>query len=481
MSISHSLSNALSGMTAASRMAEVVSSNVANAMTDGYGRRSLELSSAVLGDRGAGVEIRGTQRHVNRSLISERRFAASDHAFGQARLDLMNRVQDIVGRPGASDSVASRIAAVEQSLIAATNDPSSQMRLTTLGDKFKGLAGKLNTASFAIQEKRQEADGAIAHQVKELNTGLKQVDAYNKDIVQIRASGGDPTGLFDKRQQLVDRISAIVPLREMEREGGKIALMTYDGAILVDSSVRQFEFTPSPVITAEMSLAGGPLSGLVLDGQSVGADGIGRFGGGTLGAAFQARDEDLVAVQSGLDDLAADLIKRFQSTSVDPTLNPGDAGLLTDGGSAFDPANLTGLAGRISLNAAVDPEQGGNVTRFRDGMNALHVGPAGETSHLTALSKALSISVSSERDPSLRSAAGRAANLMSDIGLDRVAVEEKVSFANARLISLKDSEAANGVDTDFEMQMLLRIEQAYAANARVIQTIDSMMHRLMEI
>jgi len=35
MSISHSLSNALSGMTAASRLAEVVSSNVSNAMTEG--------------------------------------------------------------------------------------------------------------------------------------------------------------------------------------------------------------------------------------------------------------------------------------------------------------------------------------------------------------------------------------------------------------------------------------------------------------
>jgi len=48
MSISNSLSNALSGMTAASRMAEVVSSNLANSLTDGYGRRTLNLSSAVI-------------------------------------------------------------------------------------------------------------------------------------------------------------------------------------------------------------------------------------------------------------------------------------------------------------------------------------------------------------------------------------------------------------------------------------------------
>ena len=38
-----------------------------------------------------------------------------------------------------------------------------------------------------------------------------------------------------------------------------------------------------------------------------------------------------------------------------------------------------------------------------------------------------------------------------------------------------------GVDTDRELQNLLIIEQAYAANARVLETIDQMIQRLMEI
>jgi len=46
---------------------------------------------------------------------------------------------------------------------------------------------------------------------------------------------------------------------------------------------------------------------------------------------------------------------------------------------------------------------------------------------------------------------------------------------------LTEAEAAGGVDSDYEMQMLLRVEQAYAANARVIQAVETMMQRLMEI
>ena len=39
MTLSGSLSSALSGLNAASRAAEIVSTNIANAMTEGYGRR----------------------------------------------------------------------------------------------------------------------------------------------------------------------------------------------------------------------------------------------------------------------------------------------------------------------------------------------------------------------------------------------------------------------------------------------------------
>ena len=47
--------------------------------------------------------------------------------------------------------------------------------------------------------------------------------------------------------------------------------------------------------------------------------------------------------------------------------------------------------------------------------------------------------------------------------------------------SLSEAAARNGVDTDDEMQKLLLIEQAYAANARVMQTLDELMQHLLGI
>ncbi|HEX9856935.1 MAG TPA: flagellar basal body protein, partial [Paracoccaceae bacterium] len=75
MSISATLASALSGLTAASRAAELVSSNVANALTEGYARRELSLGARGLAGGGQGVQIIGVTRTVDQALLSDRRVA----------------------------------------------------------------------------------------------------------------------------------------------------------------------------------------------------------------------------------------------------------------------------------------------------------------------------------------------------------------------------------------------------------------------
>ena len=71
--------------------------------------------------------------------------------------------------------------------------------------------------------------------------------------------------------------------------------------------------------------------------------------------------------------------------------------------------------------------------------------------------------------------------MTSDLGSHRLSAEQEESFASARWSSLREAELTGGVDTDQEMQSLLQIEKAYAANARVISTLDAMMQTLLEI
>ena len=55
MSLTSALSNAGSGLAVAARSAELVATNVANALTEGYGRREIQLTTSNHGGNTVGV------------------------------------------------------------------------------------------------------------------------------------------------------------------------------------------------------------------------------------------------------------------------------------------------------------------------------------------------------------------------------------------------------------------------------------------
>ncbi len=483
MSISGSLSNALSGLTAAARSVEVVSSNVSNALTDGYGRRELELSSRSLGGRGAGVAINGVYRRVDEKVISERRLA--DAAMGQSStaMGFLSDLEKALGSPEDPQSLTGVINQLETSLIESASRPDSQSRLNAVLSATKGLAAKFNQVSDRIQSLRLSADHEIANAVLQLNDGLQQAAKLNGAIRTQLAAGYDATALMDQRQQVIDKISQLVPLRQVDRGGGQIALFTPGGAILLDGKPASVGFTPVNLIVPQMKFGSSSLSGLTINGQAVSPGPDGPLAGGKLAGLFEVRDSQAVTAQARLDAVARDMIERFADPSVDPTLGATDPGLFTDGGAAFNSANEVGLAGRIAVNALVDPAAGGGVWRLRDGLGATTPGDVGNAAGLTALSNALTRAKTPPASGGFlgaaRSASGLAGDLLSLNKADIRQADSAMSFATAQVDTLKALELQGGVDTDYEMQQLLLIEQAYSANARVVSTVDKLIQTLL--
>lgn len=481
MSITQSLTNALSGLSANARMAETVSANLSNALTDGYGRRTVELSAQTIGGRSAGVRVDGILRHTDRALIGERRGA--DASLAQA--DLLGRtLATLEATFSPADDPAglgARLTAFETALTSATADPASDQRLGLAVTRLTDVTTALVQTSRTVQSLRGQADAAIAQDVAALNTGLQQVQRLNVDIARMGQQGLDPSALMDQRQVAIDGIARIVPLREIAQPQGKVALWTVGGAQLLDGRAAVIGFVATPTITAQMSFVNGTVQGLTIDGVSAGTDGVGRLSGGSIGGAMDLRDRHLVTAQGSLDRVAAELITRVSDPAVDPTLTPTAAGLLTDAGNAFDPADTIGLAQRIRVNAAVDPQQGGAPSRLRDGVLAGAPGPVGQTAQLLRYADSLKNPSSIDPLTPATSAAGHIGGVADQFATMRLLADEAKGFASARHHGLKAAELATGVDSDAELQMLLRIEQSYAANAKVMETIQSLIQRLMEI
>ncbi|PJA59935.1 MAG: flagellar hook-associated protein FlgK, partial [Rhodobacterales bacterium CG_4_9_14_3_um_filter_71_31] len=81
-----------------------------------------------------------------------------------------------------------------------------------------------------------------------------------------------------------------------------------------------------------------------------------------------------------------------------------------------------------------------------------------------------------------RDAAGLVAGLASLREGFAAQAENAAAASRGAAATLTDEElSVTAVDTDAELRDLLAIEKAYAANARVLQVVDSLMQQILEI
>lgn len=482
MTISGAMSNALSGLNAAARLTDIVSGNLANVLTEGYAPRDL----ALVGQRdGGGVRVAGVTRQVDTALMADRRLADSTLAAAETRDATAAALERAVGTPDEGGSLSALVARFQASLISAASRPEESNRLEAVLRAASDLGRGLNDASGAIATLRQRSDADISHAVDSVNTALEEVATLNGQILRARSVGHETAALEDQRQSVIDRLSEFLPVRELPRDHGAVALVTTGGALLLDGRPARLEFTPAGVIAPHMTVANGLLSGIRIDGRDVPVGtAAGPLSGGRLAALFEARDATAPAAQENLDALARDLIERYEAPGLDPSLGGPGPGLFTDAGALLDPTNVVGIAGRISVNAAVDPARGGAVYRLRDGLGASGPGAVGDATLLQAFADALAaprILASGGLGGTARDASGHVASLVSALGQIRLSADQARGFASGQAAELRSLALADGVDSDAELQRLLIIEQAFGANARVIQTVDDMMQTLLRI
>ena len=348
MSLSSSLSTAISGLNVTARRAEIVSSNIANASTPGYAVRSLEVTSQ---QNGGGVRAVSVTRNTDPILLAQRRSSDAEYQAASARADFHRGLAGAIGQPQDPNSLRASVVRFETALVDAASRPESPAALTEIVNEGQRLATKINTVSAQIGEARQNADTQIGLTVTRLNAALEQVADINKEIIQMTGQGRETASLQDQRQQVIDQIAQEIPLTEVDRGRGQLALYSAGGLALLDgSNVAEFGFSPRAMITPDLSAGAGTLSQLTVNGRDVDAlADRSLVGGGRLAALFEVRDEIAPAAQGQIDAVARDFIERFQSASADPTLATGDAGLFTDSGGNFDPLLELGLAARIAF------------------------------------------------------------------------------------------------------------------------------------
>lgn len=482
MSITSALLSAKSGLVAVSARADIVSQNIANASTPGYVRRSLTVSETILGGETAGVQVISVDRAENANVTAERRRLGSELAQSDILSETWGTLSRRIGDDLESSTLFQNISALDNAMKNAVQSPESTTHANEVVRTANNLANEFNNLSTLIQAERQRADQDIATTVTNLNTALKKIEELNESIAKVDRTTAQAAALFDERGRVLDQISEYLPIQTFPRESGAIDVLTSEGVSLLAGVAKTIEFTPGSTIGPNISLANGSLSGLSIEDLDItpGAGTFGAVSSGSLAALFTLRDTDLPELATQLDAIAQDLVDRFSDPAIDPTTAAGAPGLFVDTNAAAG----AGVAGRIELNAAVDPERGGAVWRLRDGLGAAVSGPPGNNTILANLSNAFE-SVQTVNVPGLQggyTATDLVAQLGTLAGQQRIQNESVYSSISLQFDTVQRVEASEiAVDIETELQALLLIEQAYAANARVIEAASQMVNQLIEI
>ena len=485
MSLSNALSNAVSGLVAASRGTEVVASNLANALTPGFARREMVTSPRPHISAGGGVHVDGVVRVVRTSVLSQTRLASAETARSAALADFHKGMAEALGVPGQPGTLSTLMADFDAALVTAAARADSETNLSRVLLTAQDLGRAFNDIGTKIQTQRTTADRAIASDIRALNDNLVRVSELNRQITVQMASGEDATALQDLRQSVIDAIAQIVPVREIPRESGNIALFTTSGTVLLDGSrPPRFEFQEAGPIVPQMQAGTAALGFVKIDGVEMAANQMSMLAGGRLEANFMIRDSDAPAAQARLDAAARDLYDRFADPELDATLAAGAAGLFTDGGGAIAAGADVGLAQRIAVNSAVDPARGGALWKLREGLDAAAPGAVGRSDLLEGMRQALlagRLPVAPGISPVSRTAAAMVADVTSTASVLRITAETKQSAAASRGNAFEAMMRQDGVDSDKEMETLLSLERAYASNAKVLKAVDEMIQTILRL
>ncbi|MCF6329640.1 MAG: flagellar hook-associated protein FlgK [Henriciella sp.] len=482
MSLSSAIQAARSGLQINGLRADNVATNIANATTPGYVRRSVILSETLVGGATTGVQATGIARSQDYALTAQRRALSSDLAQANVVSSAWQSVSARLGDATGTSGLFQTFANFESNLANAVTSPESGTDALAVLSSARAIIHEFKNLADMATNMRSEADREIAGGVRAVNVALEQVEELNSRIAGVDRSSSQAAALFDERQRVLDTIAEYLPIQTIERDSGTIDILSREGVFLLAGTARVIEFDPSIAFGPEQTLASGTLSGLSVDGTALtpGTASYSAISSGLFGALFSLRDQDIPAFNAQLDALADNLVTRMSSDAIDPTKTPGEYGLFVES----QPPGTPGLAGRLSLNAALDPEQGGEVWRLRDGLGAGAPGPSGDASILQNLLNAVTAveSVDSNGIQGVFSSSEMVAHFSSMTGQTRLHHETVLSSTVSQHAMLSEAEQAkSGVDIDTQLQDLLLIEQAYAANARVIEAASQMINRLMEI
>lgn len=207
------------GLTVQQSNINTSSHNIANANTVGYSRQRSVIETTrpfggmsrfdccTVGQVGTGAEVTAIQRVRNLFLD----YQVRDQTTETGRLDIKYQYlyqAETILNDSSDNGIQNALNEFFDAFQEISKAPEKTSNKTVAISQAASLAEMLNSKYNQLESKRDEAQELISNSVSEINGILDSINDLNKQISSVCAVGMTPNDLMDKRDNLLDELSA---------------------------------------------------------------------------------------------------------------------------------------------------------------------------------------------------------------------------------------------------------------------------------
>jgi flagellar hook-associated protein 1 FlgK len=447
-SLSGSMSIALSALANNQEALDVTSNNIANQNTPGYSRQRVNFSESATLQLGS-VQLGTGSRIDNIQSIRDQtlEFRLNTETQTQSALDsYLGPLQQIQAsfNEAAGTGLQSSISGFFNSFSQLSTDPSSVALRQSVLTAGQNLAGAFNSAATNLNTLKTSTDQQIPTLAQQVNALTQSVAQLNIQITQSQSSGQNSGTLQDQRNQLIQKLSQIINVSQIQGSDGSIGLSTALGAALVVGG-QQFN----------LQVATNPVTGQNDILSSTGKDLTASINGGSIGGLLRVRDQAIPSLLSNLDTLAsgiANAVNTQQAAGFDLNAAAGQNFFTV-------PAGVPGTAQSISVNLT-DPTQ----------VAASQNGTTGDNANALALAQLQNQNIAGGDTP-----INFYSNTVAQLGANIQQATTQSATQDIVVQQLQTQrDSVSSVSLDEEAANLVQFQRAYQAAARIVNVVDSL-------
>jgi flagellar hook-associated protein 1 FlgK len=451
-SLNASLATALSGMIAEQSALETTTNNVANVNTPGYTREEpvLVTSDPVVVDPltfGTGVTLQSVESI--RDPILESQIQQQTQAQGQFSTLASALQQTQVNFTSSTGDIGTAISNFFDSVNQLSTNPSDLSLRQGVLSAAGNLASSFNTTANSLTQQQSSLDLSVVQTTGQVNQLTQQIAKLNGQISDLQNAGESAGTFVDQRTQAIDQLSALVDVSVIPTDN-TVTLTTANGTALV-AGQQSFQ------LQTQINSAG------LHNIYSQGTDITSAITSGQLGGALEARDQQIPAIQTQLDTLAAGMANSVNAVQANGFDLNGSAGT-----NLFNPPPVSGVGAAANLSVAItNPSL---IAASSDGT----VGSNGNAEAMYALGSQAIINGQSPTD--------YYSGVVFNVGNDVSNAAAEQSASTLVLQQLNDQRSSvSGVSLDEEAANMVQYQDAYAASAQVITAINDMMYTVVNM